>query len=300
MTSEEPEAAGTVVQHDYHLVDPSPWPFVGALGVFVMLAGAVLWMNKDSAEFGILAGLPWFFAIGLGLVIYTLTGWWRDMVQESVLLGAHTPVVTLGLHFGVTLFLVMDVMFFAPWFWAFFRLRLFAPAGGLDGILPLDPWYLPLLNTVVLLTSATTVAWAERAIRKSNNKGAVLALLASVLLGATSIVVQVYDLAHAPFGFGLNGLVLQPFSDPAHVHLAAGQGNLTALYGSAFFMLMGSFVFHALIGAVFLTVCLGRAASGHFTPARHFGFVAASWYWRFVCMLWLILFAGVYLLGGLA
>jgi len=114
-------------KHDYHLVDPSPWPVVGSAGAFVMLAGAVFWMNKDYAGFFHLPvnGQPWIFLIGLFLVLYTMAGWWRDVVKESVVLGNHTPVVKLHLRYGMLLFISSEVMFFVAWFWAYFNSAIF-------------------------------------------------------------------------------------------------------------------------------------------------------------------------------
>jgi cytochrome c oxidase subunit 3 len=106
------------VKHDYHLVNPSGWPIIGSVGAFTMLIGAVFWMNKGYAAFGPLQGQPWVFAIGLVLVLYTMAGWWRDVIKESVVEGDHTPVVKLGLRFGMVLFIASEVMFFVAWFWA--------------------------------------------------------------------------------------------------------------------------------------------------------------------------------------
>jgi len=115
------------VKHDYHLVDPSPWPLVGSIGAFTMLIGAVFWMNKDYAGFFGLPvnGTPWIFFIGLALVLYTMTGWWRDVIRESVVLGNHTPVVKLHLRYGMLLFIASEVMFFVAWFWAYFNAAIF-------------------------------------------------------------------------------------------------------------------------------------------------------------------------------
>jgi len=115
------------VKHDYHLVDPSSWPIVGSVGAFTMLSGAVFWMNKDYTGFWGLPvnGQPWIFLIGLALVLYTMAGWWRDVIRESVVLGNHTPVVKLHLRYGMLLFIASEVMFFVAWFWAYFNTAIF-------------------------------------------------------------------------------------------------------------------------------------------------------------------------------
>jgi len=291
------------VKHDYHLVDPSPWPVVGSLGAFTMLLGAVFWMNKNYDFFGLPPFIrPLIFAFGLAMVLYTMAGWWRDVITESVVRGDHTPVVKLGLRFGMLLFIASEVMFFVAWFWAYFNTALFHNDVGVSawpptGIVTLDPWHFPLLNTLILLTSGTTVTWAHHAIQHGDKKGAVRGLLLTVLLGASFTCIQAYEYSHAPFTFGFNGAALAPFTDAAHASLAVGQGNLGAIYGSTFFMATGFHGFHVIVGTIFLSVCLGRAIAGQFTPARHFGFEAAAWYWHFVDVVWLFLFTCIYVFG---
>jgi cytochrome c oxidase subunit III len=267
--------------HDYHLVNPSPWPFVGSMAAFVLAIGAVMWMHgKTSAV----------LAIGFALVLYTMFMWWRDVVKESHA-GDHTPVVQLHLRYGMLMFIASEVMFFVAWFWAFFDASLFsgeaiqsARVAATGGVWPpketavFDPWHLPLLNTIILLTSGTTVTWAHHALLHNDRKGLIQGLLLTIVLGAVFSVVQAYEYAHAAFAFSReNG------------------GNI---YGSTFFMATGFHGFHVLIGTIFLAVCLFRALKGHFTPEKHFGFEAAAWYWHFVDVVWLFLFAAIYIWGG--
>ena len=294
-------------KHDYHLVDPSPWPIIGSIGAFVMLAGAVVWMNSGYSQFKIagyaLNGNPLVFAIGAALVLGTMAGWWSDVIKESVVRGDHTPVVKLGLRFGMVLFIASEVMFFVAWFWAYFNTALFPHDVGVNvwppnGIVTLDPWHFPLLNTLILLTSGTTVTWAHHALQHGDRKGAIQGLLLTVLLGFSFTCVQAYEYSHAPFTFGFNHLALAPFKDVAHSVLAAGVGNFQAIYGSTFFMATGFHGCHVIIGTIFLAVCLARAIAGQFTPDRHFGFEAAAWYWHFVDVVWLFLFSCIYVWGA--
>jgi cytochrome c oxidase subunit 3 len=248
-------------------------------------------------------GEPWIFAIGAALVLYTMAGWWRDVVRESVVLGDHTPVVKIGLRFGMALFIASEVMFFVAWFWAYFNTALFPADVSIgawppEGVVPFDPWHLPFVNTLILLTSGTTVTWAHHAILNNDRKGAIQGLALTILLGFSFTAVQAYEYSHAEFTFGLNGAELGPLGDPAHASLTAGVGNLGAIYGSTFFMATGFHGAHVIIGTIFLTVCLGRAIAGHFTPERHFGFEAAAWYWHFVDVVWLFLFACIYVWGS--
>jgi cytochrome c oxidase subunit 3 len=276
-------AAG--VKHDYHLVDPSPWPIVGSIGAGLLTFGGVFAMKPDF--FGPLGG-PWIFILGVLMTAYTMVGWWRDVVRESVVRGDHTPVVKLGLRYGMILFIASEVMFFVAWFWAYFNSALFPQDVGLDawpphGIVTFDPWHLPLINTLILLTSGTTVTWAHHAIQTGDRDGAVQGLILTVLLGATFTAIQAYEYSHAGFTFGA--------LDPANL-------DKSDIYGSTFFMATGFHGAHVIIGTIFLTVCLFRAIKGHFTPERHFGFEAAAWYWHFVDVVWLFLFACIYVWGA--
>jgi len=297
--------AHSEVHHDYHLVDPSPWPIVGSIAAFTMLAGAVLWMNKDYAAFAPLNGTPWVFGVGFALLLFMFVGWWRDVIQESVVKGNHTPVVKLHLRFGMVLFIASEVMFFVAWFWAYFNSAFFPHDVSIGqwppaGITTLDPWHFPVLNTLILLTSATTVTWAHHALQHGDNKGTIQGLLLTIGLGMSFTCIQAWEYAHAPFTFGFNGAALVPFTDPAHAALATGVGNLGAIYGSTFFMATGFHGFHVIVGTIFLIVCLFRAMQNQFTPERHFGFEAAAWYWHFVDVVWLFLFAWIYVWGASA
>jgi cytochrome c oxidase subunit 3 len=270
--------------HDYHLVNPSPWPAVGGAAAFILAIGAVNWMH----------GGTWaIMALGFALVLYVMFMWWRDVIAEAHG-GDHTPVVSLHLRYGMIMFIASEVMFFVAWFWAFFDASLFSgeaiqqarglatggtwpPAPVVDGVVNptmiFDPWHLPLVNTLILLTSGTTVTWAHHALLNNDRQGLKWGLIATVVLGTLFTCVQAYEYAHAAFAFSRdNG------------------GNI---YGSTFFMATGFHGFHVLIGTIFLLVCLFRAMKGHFTPQQHFGFEAAAWYWHFVDVVWLFLFSCV-------
>jgi len=291
------------VNHDYHLVDPSPWPIIGSVAAFIMMVGAVFWMHENYDFFGMgLGGNPWIFIVGFVLVLYTMAGWWRDILKEGMEQGKHKPVVALGFRYGMVLFIASEVMFFFAWFWVYFNAAIFPADIGLDawppeGIITFDPWHLPLLNTLILLTSGTTVTWAHHAILTGDRKGAINGLLLTILLGLCFSAVQAYEYGHAAFTFGLNGAELTPLMGDAHAYLTAGVGNLSAVYGSTFFLATGFHGLHVIIGTIFLIVCLFRALRNHFTPEAHFGFEAAAWYWHFVDVVWLFLFVAIYVWG---
>jgi cytochrome c oxidase subunit III len=270
--------------HDYHLVDPSPWPFVASVSAFIMAVGAVMTMKSLSLA-GIKAG-PLLLGAGLLGVLYTMFAWWADVVKEAHQ-GDHTRVVQIHHRYGMIMFIASEVMFFVAWFWAYFDVAIYSneaiqqarveKLGGVwppKGIEVFNPWHLPLLNTLILLTSGTTVTWAHHALLENDRKGLKQALWATIALGALFTCVQAYEYGHAAFGFS------------GHI------------YGATFFMATGFHGFHVLVGTIFLAVCLYRVYKEHFTPKQHLGFEFAAWYWHFVDVVWLFLFAAIYVWGS--
>jgi cytochrome c oxidase subunit 3 len=276
-------------KHDYHLVNPSPWPLVGSVSATVLAVGLVVILK---GVLGIPKGTPWVFVAGLLGVLATMFFWWSEVIKEAKA-GDHTPVVSIGLRYGMILFIASEVMFFVAWFWIFFEMALFHVArthSAIDevrtawatwppkGVETLDPWHFPLLNTVILLTSGTTVTWAHHALQHNDRKGATWGLVLTVLLGIAFTSCQAYEYRE------IIGEKL--FFNPEAIN--------SGLYGSSFFMATGFHGFHVLVGTIFLAVCLYRVITGGFTPKQHFGFEAAAWYWHFVDVVWLFLFAFIY------
>ena len=266
--------------HDYHILPPSLWPFLAAVGAFVMLTGAVFWMKGTS----VVAGLPHWsqFALGLLIVLYCMYGWWADVVHEGNT-GDHTPVVRIGLQYGMILFIMSEVMLFAAAFWAFFKHAMY-PMGEQspikDGVWPpegietFDPWHLPLINTLILLLSGVAVTWAHHAfVHEGDRKTTIRGLVIAVVLGVFFTVLQAYEYSHSQFGL----------ADTA--------------YGGVFFLATGLHGFHVIIGTIFLLVCAIRFSRGQMTQDAHVGFEAAAWYWHFVDVVWLFLFAAIYIWG---
>ena len=274
--------------HDYHILPPSAWPLLGAMAALAMASGGIMWMH--SAAFG---GL--IFYIGVAGVLAVMFGWWQQVIREAHA-GDHTPVVQLHLRYGMILFIASEVMFFVGWFWAYFDFSLFpahiaydsvkhttsvitdAAAGAAQwppkGLEVINAFRFPLLNTLILLTSGTTITWAHHALIHNDRDGLKKGLWATIILGAIFSGIQAYEYSDAPFSFtGLN-------------------------YGASFFMATGFHGFHVMIGTVFLIVCLARVYRGDFTPEQHFGFEAAAWYWHFVDVVWLFLFVTIYVWGG--
>ena len=264
--------------HDYHLVNPSPWPFVGSVSAFVMAVGAILWFHEIAPV--------WVMLIGLVGVLYTMYAWWSDVIAEGKS-GDHTPVVMMHHRYGMILFIASEVMFFVAWFWAYFdgffnqeaheqyaRIAAMGATWPPTGVELFNPWHLPLFNTLILLTSGTTVTWAHHALLHKDKRGLVWGLVITVLLGLLFTACQVLEYSEAGFQY---------------------TGNL---YGATFFMATGFHGFHVIIGTIFLAVCLIRAMRDSFTPEHHLGFEFAAWYWHFVDVVWLFLFSAIYVWGS--
>jgi len=288
--------------HDYHLVDPSPWPIIGSASAFLMAVGAITWMHH------MVSWAPFIFFAGTLGVLFTMLSWWRDVAIEATYGGYHTRVVQISHRYGMILFIASEVMFFVAWFWAYFstalfpgdsvhvlRNALFACGSSAPDVVEMckahgawppvaalnhsftgtfDPWHLPLLNTLILLTSGTTVTWAHHALLENDRDGLKWGLICTIVLGLLFTSVQAYEYMHAGF-------------------LYSGH-----IYGATFFMATGFHGAHVIIGTTFLIVCLIRAYLGHFTPEQHLGFEFCAWYWHFVDVVWLFLFACIYVWGA--
>jgi cytochrome c oxidase subunit 3 len=259
-------------KHPFHLVTVSPWPAVSSSAAFCTTSGTVMYMHGYNnggfvASFGILMLL---------LVMYT---WWRDIIREGTYEGHHTSLVQLGLRMGMALFIISEVMFFFGFFWAFFHSSL-APAVQIGSVWPpygistLSAWEIPLLNTIILLTSGAVLTAAHYALILGKRQLTINYLILTIVLAAIFTLFQVYEYINAPF----------TISD--------------SVYGSTFYLATGFHGFHVFVGTVFLAVCLYRSYKSHFTTQHHIGFEAASWYWHFVDVVWIFLFIAIYWWGN--
>lgn len=259
-------------KHPFHLVDPSPWPLFGATSAFIITTGGVLYLHGFS-------GGGSFLFFGFFYILFVIYVWWRDIVREGTFEGQHTSIVQLGLRFGILLFIVSEVIFFFAFFWAFFWASL-APVPEIGsvwpprGIVVLNAWEIPFLNTVILLTSGATVTWAHHSIVVGDRSNALLSLFLTIMLAIFFTGFQVFEYRNAFF----------TISD--------------GIYGSTFFIATGFHGFHVFIGTCFLLVCFFRTYGYHFTKQHHFGFEAAAWYWHFVDVVWLFLFISIYWWGS--
>lgn len=261
-------------KHSFHLVDVSPWPFITSCFAFGVTTSLTMYMHGYIGSFFDLQFSLFFLILSAGF-------WWRDVIREATAEGHHTLIVQKGLRMGMILFIVSEVMFFFAFFWAFFNAQIY-PSIHIFGVWPplgieaLDPWGVPLLNTLILLSSGATVTWAHHAIVEANAKEANTSLIFTIVLAIIFTSLQVWEYINASF----------TISD--------------SVFGSVFYMATGFHGFHVFIGTCFLSVCLYRLRQSHFTNKHHFGFEAAAWYWHFVDVVWIFLFIVVYWIGGIS
>ena len=255
--------------HPFHLVDFSPWPLTGAIGALTIVSGLVKWFHQYDNSL---------FILGNVITLITMYQWWRDVSREGTIQGLHTYNVTIGLKWGIILFIVSEIFFFVSFFWAFFHSSL-SPTIELGrnwppaGILIFNPFQVPLLNTAILLTSGVTVTWAHHSLIEKNHSQTTQSLFFTVLLGIYFSILQAYEYVEASFSIA------------------------DAAYGSTFFIATGFHGLHVLIGTTFLLICLIRHIKFHFSNIHHFGFEAAAWYWHFVDVVWLFLYISIYWWG---
>jgi len=273
----------------YFVPQPSSWPVVGSIGLFLMATGAAAWFNEAPAG-------KWAVLAGFLVLVYMMFGWFGKVIRESEG-GSYNAQVDVSFRWGMGWFIFSEVMFFAAFFGALFYARTLAvpwlgdleqkllwpdfnaqwPTAGPNAAEPFTPmgaWGIPALNTLLLLSSGVTVTWAHWALKANNRGQLILGLVLTIGLGVTFLGFQAYEYIHAYTELNLK--------------LTSG------VYGSTFFMLTGFHGFHVTVGAIMLTVILARCIAGHFKPDHHFAFEAVSWYWHFVDVVWLLLFVLVY------
>lgn len=258
-----------MTKHPFHIVDYRPWPLTGSVGAISLVAGIASYTHKYDSRL---------ISFGLVLILATIIQWWRDVTREATFQGKHTEKVEQGMRMGIVLFISSEVFFFLAFFWAFFHssLRPNIEVGGIwppTGIKAIRPFDVPLLNTIILLSSGATITWAHIALIENKWMEAHLSLVVTVILGVYFTILQ-----------GLE-YVISSFS------LADG------VYGRTFFVATGFHGLHVIIGTTFITVIIYRNFFFHFTKNHHFGFEARAWYWHFVDVVWLFLYLCIYWWG---
>jgi len=259
-------------RHSFHLVDPSPSPIITAGFLLGLTGGTAMYFHDYTG------GLQLLLISLIGLII-SMCIWFRDIVREATFQGMHTVQVQNGLRLGVLLFITSEVLFFFSFFWAFFHSSL-VPTIEIGsvypplGILPLNAFEIPLLNTVILLSSGVSVTWAHHSIIAGQRTQAIQALIITILLGIFFTSLQYMEYVEAAFTIA------------------------DSVYGSIFYMATGFHGLHVIVGTILLCVSLLRVINYHFTREHHFGFESAAWYWHFVDVVWLFLFVSIYWWGN--
>jgi cytochrome c oxidase subunit 3 len=258
-------------KHSFHLVDPSPWPILVSISMFIFTIGLVTWMHKYINGWNLILN-------GLLAIICILTLWFRDIIREATYEEKHTIQVRRGLRLGMILFIVSEVMFFFSFFWAFFHSSL-SPVFNIGGvwppkkIIPIATSGIPLTNTFLLLSSGASITWGHHAIRIRAKKHSIIAVLITIILACFFTLLQGFEYLNAPFNI----------SD--------------SVFGSCFYMTTGFHGFHVFVGTIAIVVAGIRIVLNHFTDKQHFGFEAAIWYWHFVDVVWILLFGCLYWWG---
>jgi cytochrome c oxidase subunit 3 len=260
-----------IQNHPYHLVEPSPWPLLTSLSLFILTTSGVLTMHGFEYMGNILF-------IALINLIWSMTLWFRDIISEGTYLGNHTNAVQKGLNLGVGLFIVSEALFFLAIFWTFFHSALSPnielggqwPPLGVD---PINPFELPLLNTIILLSSGVTVTYAHHSLIQGKRSSALYGLIFTVLLALIFTIFQGVEYTVSSF----------TISD--------------GVYGSCFYFGTGFHGFHVLIGTAFLAVGLWRLLAYHLTDHHHLGLESGILYWHFVDVVWLLLYLCIYYWG---
>lgn len=256
--------------HPFHLVNSRPWPLTGALRTITLIAGLIHWFYNFT---------PILIFLGLTITLLTIYQWWRDISREGAYQGSHTIKVTLGLRWGIILFIVSEIFFFIAFFWAFFHNNLtprilIGRTWPPTNIYPFNPFQIPLLNTIILLSSGITVTWAHIRILENNHSQTSNRLLITVILGIYFTILQAYEYIEAPFSIA------------------------DRIYGTSFFIATGFHGFHVIVGTIFLLICYLRHLNNQFSSNHHFGLEAAAWYWHFVDVVWLFLYTVIYWWGS--
>nr|AHA52564.1 cytochrome c oxidase subunit III [Pselaphanus sp. QL-2013] len=252
--------------HPFHLVTMSPWPLLMSLSLMNLFMGFIEYMMELKLNLLI-------FAMILSILI--LIQWWRDVIRESTLQGFHLIKVINGMQFGMLLFIIFEVMFFISFFWTFFHMFL-CPSIEIgmkfpsNNIIKFNPFNIPFLNTIILLSSGIFITWSHFSILNKNKKMTMISIIFTIFLGMVFSMFQVFEYFESYFTIN------------------------DSSYGSIFFLMTGFHGIHVIIGTIFIFISSYRIYLNHYSMNHHFGFESASWYWHFVDVVWLFLYLFIY------
>nr|YP_010936698.1 cytochrome c oxidase subunit III [Apanteles gelechiidivoris]WKW91668.1 cytochrome c oxidase subunit 3 [Apanteles gelechiidivoris]WLN31486.1 cytochrome c oxidase subunit 3 [Apanteles gelechiidivoris] len=252
--------------HPYHLVSLSPWPLFSSFSVMIMMSSLLFMFSQFKFSMMLFAYM---------LLIMNLYQWWRDIIRESTIQGFHTFIVIKGLQNGMILFILSEIMFFVSFFWCYFHMYL-SPSIDIgsnwypSNLIVFNPYNIPLLNTLILLSSGITITYCHYSLMESNFKESINSMLLTIILGLIFSYFQYMEYNESFFSIN------------------------DSIYGSIFFLLTGFHGLHVMIGTMFNLIMYFRMNKLHFSSYHMFGFEASSWYWHFVDLVWLFLYLFVY------
>lgn len=256
--------------HPFHLVENRPWPLTGSIGLMSITSGTVIWFHYNQI---------WLVLVGVTITILTIIQWWRDVVRESTFQGIHTNKVIKRMKWGIILFITSEILFFSSFFWAFFHRRL-SPSVEIGiqwppiGIKSFNPIRIPMLNTIILLSSGVSITWAHNAILNNKFNQTIQRIIITIALGLYFTTLQAIEYFEASFTIA------------------------DSIYGSTFFIRTGFHGIHVIIGTIFIIVSIVRVKKLHIRRMHHVGFESAAWYWHFVDVVWLFLYISIYWWGN--
>nr|YP_009726422.1 cytochrome c oxidase subunit III [Batracomorphus lateprocessus]YP_010879004.1 cytochrome c oxidase subunit III [Batracomorphus matsumurai]QHW07513.1 cytochrome c oxidase subunit III [Batracomorphus lateprocessus]WHE42656.1 cytochrome c oxidase subunit 3 [Batracomorphus matsumurai] len=255
--------------HQFHMVNNSPWPILASMSVFSMMTGSIMWM-KNMNMYTMMLGMMMIF-----MVSYQ---WWRDIVRESTFQGMHNKKISQMMKWGMMMFIISEVMFFLSFFWAFFHMSL-APSMevGMNwppmGIKSINAMNIPLLNTIILLSSGISITWAHNSMLIKMFNQTMKSLIITILMAIYFTMIQMYEYLELSFTIA------------------------DSVFGSTFFLMTGFHGIHVIIGTVFILTSTIRMKKLHFSSKHMVGFESSAWYWHFVDLVWLFLYISVYWWG---
>nr|ALO64492.1 cytochrome c oxidase subunit III [Lasioglossum pauxillum] len=251
--------------HPFHLVTISPWPLMTSLSILNILLSVIYWFNSSN---------PYLMLFNLFNLLMILFQWWRDVIRESTMQGYHSLNVLKLLKFGMILFIISELFFFISFFWTYLHCAITPniEVGSMwppKNIVSFNPYDIPLLNSIILISSGFTITWSHNLL-SNNKKKSTTPLIFTIILGIYFSLIQMIEYSEAPFTFN------------------------DGIFGSIFFMTTGFHGLHVMLGIMFLSTSLIRMNLNHFSKIHHFHFEAATWYWHFVDIIWLILYILIY------
>nr|ALO64734.1 cytochrome c oxidase subunit III [Nomada fabriciana] len=255
-----------ISNHPFHLVTLSPWPLFMSLSLFNFLLSTIMWMYMMNYLLMIYNFL---------IMILCMIQWWRDVIRESTFQGMHTFMVMKFLKFSMILFIISELFFFISFFWTYFHMSI-SPDFEIGQLWPpkminyFNPYDIPLLNSIILISSGLTVTWSHHSLLNKNYKNTLISLFLTIILGIYFSMLQMFEYLES--SFCLNDSV----------------------YGSIFFMSTGFHGLHIIIGTSMLLIVFIRLMKNHFSSIHNFNFESSLWYWHFVDVIWLFLYIFIY------